>query len=295
MMRMFVIVTAVVMTVNGQEIGTGLPFLKNGSDARSAGMGETGTALSGDHSSFSYNPASLRSTKQRQLVLSHRVGFADVTSDHIGATLPGEQWTIGLMAVTSSVGGIEVRQRPGEAEGTFSARNAALGVGASYAINDELTVGVTGKLLYEKIYIDEASGYAADAGIHYKVNDEFTAGASVVNLGSMSALRSASSELPSSLRFGGAYHTALTSEITILGAVDMVKTLDDNGTHLHAGFETVYDSMLMLRGGYQSGYETRSFSAGLGVRYEMLRLDYSVVPNSGAFMPNHTVSIMFFL
>jgi hypothetical protein len=185
MKRMFVIVFAVVATVNGQEIGTGLPFLKNGSDARSAGMGETGTALLGDHSSFSYNPATLRSTAQRQLMLSHRTGFADVTSDHIGATLPGETWTFGLAAVTSSVGGIEVRQRPGEPEGTFSARNAALGVGASYAFSEDLTVGVTGKLLYEKIYIDEASGYAMDAGIHYTVNDALSAGASLVNLGSM--------------------------------------------------------------------------------------------------------------
>lgn len=286
---------AISLTAYGQQINTGLPFLKNGSDARSSGMGETGTAAAGDHSSYSTNPATLSATKQRQLMLSHRAGFADVTVDHIGATLPGETWSFGLSAVTSSVGGIEVRLRPGEPEGTFSARNAAIGAGASYAVSQDLSFGVTGKLLYEKIYVDEASGYAVDAGVLYRVDENISAGASLVNLGSMSALRSASSEVPASLRFGGAYSSGLTEEIALLGAVDIVKTLDDDGTHLHLGFETVYDSILMLRGGYQTGYETRSFTAGIGVRYEMLRVDYSVVPNTGAFVPNHTVSIMFFL
>lgn len=286
---------AVTLTAYGQQINTGLPFLKNGPDARSSGMGETGTAASGDHSSYSMNPATLAGTQQRQLMLSHRAGFADVTIDHIGATFPGETWTFGLTAVTSSIGGIEVRLRPGEPEGTFSARNAAIGAGAAYAVSQDVSIGVTGKLLYEKIYVDEASGYAMDAGVLYRVNDALSAGASLVNLGSMSALRSASTEVPASLRFGGSYAAGLTDEFSLLAAADLVKTLDDDGTHLHIGFETVYDAMLMLRGGYQTGYETRSFSAGLGIRYGMLRIDYSIVPNSGAFVPSHTVSLMFFL
>ncbi|NUN69866.1 MAG: PorV/PorQ family protein [Bacteroidetes bacterium] len=283
------------LTASGQQINTGLPFLKNGTDARSAGMGEAMTAVAGDHSSFAYNPAALTATPQRQLMLSHRTGFADVTIDQIGATLPGSEWSVGLSAVTSSVGGIEVRLRPGDAEGTFSARNAALAAGVSYAVSTDITIGASGKLLYEKIYIDEASGYAVDAGVLYRLSDAFTTGASLLNIGSMGVLRSAASELPASLRLGGAYNAGLTDQFTLVAAADLVKTLDDDGTHLHLGFETTYDNMLMVRGGYQTGYETRSFSGGLGVRYGMLRVDYSIVPNTGAFLPNHTVSLLFYL
>jgi hypothetical protein len=278
-----------------QQISTGLPFLKTGSDARSSAMGEAGTAVVGDHSSFSYNPASLRFTSEHELMIGHRQGFADVTTDHLGATIPSGELTYGITALTTSVSDIEVRQRPGEAEGTFSARNAALGVGIAYSVLNDLSVGVTGKLLYEKIYVDEASGYAFDAGAVYKITNDITAGLSVLNIGSMSALRSASTELPTTVRIGGSYAASVTSDIAILGAGDVVKTLNDDGMHLHLGAEAVYNSMFMLRAGYQSGYESRSFTAGTGVRYGIVRLDYAFIPMSGSFSPNHSFSLVFFL
>jgi hypothetical protein len=278
-----------------QQINTGLPFLKIGSDARTAAMGETGTALFGDHSAFTFNPAAIRFSTRHQLSIAHRQGFADVTSDQLGATLPGDLFTYGITAMTTSVSDIEVRQRPGEAEGTFAARNAALGAGISYSVTDAIAVGVTGKLLYEKIYIDEASGYALDAGLAYKISDALSAGAALLNIGSMSVLRSASSELPASLRIGGAYTMDAATGIFVTGAADMVKTLDDDGMHLHLGAEGIYDSMFMVRAGYQTGYETRSFTAGAGVRYGVIRIDYAFVPMTGSFSPTHAFSVMFFL
>lgn len=284
-----------VSTAPAVQINTGLPFLKNGTDARTTAIGEAGTAVYGDLTSFYYNPASLRYSSQHQLSINHRQGFADVTSDQIGATIPGETFSYGIMAFTTTVGDIEVRQRPGEAEGTFSARNGALGAGIAYSSDNNFSIGVSGKLLYEKIYIDEASGYAFDAGIAYKVTDDISAGISILNLGSMSVLRSVPSELPSTLRLGGSYISAISTELSIVGAADIVKTLDDDGMHLHGGAEAVYNSMFMLRAGYQSGYETRSFSAGAGVRYGILRIDYAFVPMSGAFSPQHAFSLVFFL
>lgn len=295
MNRLTVIFILGLSAASAQQINTGLSFLKNANDARSSSMGETGTGIVGGYSSYVLNPASLRFSSQHQLVMSHRQGFADITSDQLDAALPGELFSYGISAMTTSVGDIEVRQRPGEAEGTFSARNGALGAGIAYSITDDLSIGVAGKLLYEKIYIDEASGYAVDAGVAYKFSDRLTAGFSLLNLGSMSVLRSVASEVPATLRLGGAYSMPLSSEISMLGAADIVKTIDDNGMHLHLGIEAVYNSMFMVRTGYQSGYETRSFSTGAGVRYGILQIDYAFVPMSGAFSPNHAFSLAFFL
>jgi hypothetical protein len=295
MIRIAFIIIFGITAAASQQINTGLPFLKNGNDARSAAMGEAGTGLFGDHTSFYYNPASLRFSQQHQLMIGHRQGFADITADHLGATIPGETFTFGITAMTTSVADIEIRQRPGEAEGTFNARNASLGAGAALSLSDALTAGVTGKLLYEKIYIDEASGYAFDAGLAYRFSDEITAGLSLLNFGSMSVLRSVATELPATIRLGGAYTSPVTAELVLVGAADVVQTLNDDGIHLHFGMEAVYSSMFMLRAGFQTGYESRSFTVGGGVRYGILRVDYAFIPMSGAFSPNHAFTLAFFL
>ncbi len=277
---------------NAQGIKTGLPFLKQGNDARSTAMGEAFTSISNDHSAYTYNPASLRPSN-RQFAVSHRQGFAGTTSDYIGATIPGNDFSFGISAYTTSVNDIEVRLRPGDAEGTFGARNGALALGAAVSLSDEITIGLTGKLLYEKIFVDEASGYGMDAGMYYKALDHLTIGLSLLNLGKMGVLRSERSVLPTTLRLGASYTTSVTQDIDVLFAGDAVKTLNDDGTHMLLGAEALYNSMFMLRAGYQTGYETKSFAAGAGVLYSILRLDYAFVPMNGAFSPNHIFSLTF--
>ncbi len=281
--------------ISAQTVRTGLPFLKSGTDARSAAMGEAFSSVINDHASFFYNPAALRMTDRRQLSVGHREGFSDVTSDYLGATLPGESVSVGIAAMTTSVGGIEVRQRPGEPEGTFDARNALLSGGAAIMAADGIAAGIAGKLLYEKIYVDEASGYSFDAGIMYRMTNEIVFGAAILNVGTMSVLRAERSVVPASMRVGGSYTSSLSSDISVIAAADFVKTLDDNISHIHIGGELTYDAMMMIRAGYQTGYETRSISGGIGILYGMIRVDYAFVPSSGVFTPNHTVSLNFFL
>ena len=277
-----------------QGINTGLPFLKLGADARSSSMGDAFTSVINDHSSFYYNPATIRFSN-RQISLSHRQGFAETTLEYIGATIPGDDVTLAFSAYTSSVNDIEVRLRPGDAEGTFAARNGAITVGSAISLTDDLSIGLTGKLLYEKIYIDEASGYGFDGGVIYKAADHLNVGASLSNLGRMGVMRTERTELPTNMRVGASYTTLFSNEFSFLVAGDIVKTLKDDGTHLHLGAETIYDSMFMVRAGYETGYETRSFAAGVGFLYGIIRLDYAFVPMTGAFAPNHTISFSFTL
>lgn len=279
--------------VFSQTQKTGVQFLQLGLNARSSAMGDAFTAVTNDHSAFNLNPATIHQTKGRQLILSHWNGFADVTSDYLGATIPSENFTFAISAFTSAVSEIEVRLRPGDAEGLFDARNASLGAGLSTKATDELYIGVSGKLLYEKIYIDEASGYAFDAGMLYSISNDINVGASILNIGKMSVLRSQSSVLPTSLRIGGSYVNSLSSEIALLATSDIVKVLDNDGMHLHIGIEADYQSQIMLRAGYQTGYETKSFSGGIGVQYSIIRIDYAFIPMSGAFSSTHLFSLMF--
>jgi hypothetical protein len=190
------------------------------------------------------------------------------------------------------VDNIEIRDVPGPPIGTFSARNAAIGTSVSYQLPNSLSVGATVKYLYEKILVEEASGYGIDAGALYMTPWNIRVAFAVNNLGSMNALQTESSKLPTVLRFGGAYETRIESiEGTLTTSADVVSFTGEKNTHLHLGAELDYKHLFALRAGYQTGYEARSFSAGVGIAYSLLRLDYAFVPFRYDFGTTHTFSL----
>jgi hypothetical protein len=48
-----------------------------------------------------------------------------------------------------------------------------------------------------------------------------------------------------------------------------------------------------LRFGYQTGIDTRGFSAGMGIRYSIVTIDYAYVPFSLQVGNSHLISIGF--
>jgi hypothetical protein len=294
-MKKIVSLVLVVGSVAAQEVGTGLSFLKLGIGARSIAMGEAYTALATEHSSLFYNPASLRFARNHEVQLMHKEWIAETSSEYLGASILGENFSYGFSVLNTSVGEIEIRTKPGPAEGTFSAQNFAMGMTFSFSIDEQIAVGLTGKLLYEKIFIDEASGYGIDIGGSYRYSDDLMFGASILNIGAMNALRSQASELPTTVRAGAAYYYSATDNISLTGAADLIKTLNDSQLHFNTGVEAVYDHLLAIRAGYKTGYSNTSLSAGFGVLYGIVKFDYAFVPFTEGFTSTHTFSFSFLL
>jgi hypothetical protein len=55
----------------------------------------------------------------------------------------------------------------------------------------------------------------------------------------------------------------------------------------------MYDHALALRLGYETGYESRGFTAGLGFCYSIVQLDYAYVPFSLGLGEAHIFSMGF--
>lgn len=284
-----------VMTAAAQPVSTGLPFLKLGIGARSVAMGESFTAISGDHSALYYNPATLHFADRHEILLMHKNWISETSTEYLGATILCDQWNYGFSLLSTSVNGIEMRLIPGEADGTFNARNLAFGGSVSYGIAEQLAAGLSAKFLYEKILIDEASGYAFDFGMMYKHNDRIAFGISIQNLGSMNELRKRPTTLPTTVRLGSSYSSSLTGQFSGTVTAEAVKTVRDDRLHVHAGVEVQYDNFLFLRSGYVSGYEFRDFTTGIGLVSSSVKFDYAYVPFSGAFNSTHTFSLSFLL
>lgn len=294
-MRMHKLIIAVLLcssTAAAAAGASGLSFLKVGVGARALGMGEAFSAAATDPSAVYYNPAALRLARSSQLTFMHREWVQGTRAEFIGAQVMFDQLALGLGINSTSISDIEIRSTPGPAIGVFTARNASLGASAAYQVDPQLSIGVTGKLVYEKILVDEASGVAFDAGVVYTTPWDFRVAAVLSNLGSVSELRNESSKMPQLFRGGIAYDTPVGGvDGVLLLTADILSVSEESNTHLHFGGEFEYQNTFALRFGYQTGYEGKSIAAGLGVRYGLVMLDYAFVPYTNELGTTHTFSI----
>jgi hypothetical protein len=272
---------------------TGLSFLKLGVGARSVGMGEAHAAIAEDASATYYNPGGLAEASKTSILVMHKEWIQDVRTEFLGVNIPFDDFALGIGINTTNVGDIQLRTQPGPPEGTFSSHDFAGSVSIARRVIPQLSVGASIKFLYEKIFVDEASGFGVDLGALYNSPVEGLRFAIVgSNFGSMGSLKSENIQLPGLLRIGSAYVRELdVLRSTLTVGADMVKVFRENNTHFHTGAEVDYQETVAFRLGYLFGYETRGFTAGLGVRRDILRLDYSFSPQSQDLNSGHTLSV----
>ncbi|MBI5022034.1 MAG: PorV/PorQ family protein [Ignavibacteriales bacterium] len=275
-----------------QTGNTGLTFLKFGAGARTLAMGEAFVAVNGGPVGTYYNPATIATDATAHLLFMHNEGVQDRKTEYLASITGWNDFSFGLSVNKTSVNNIPLRQIAGDPFGMFDAQNASIGLSSAYEITSLISVGVTGKFLYEKIYVDDASGYAIDLGALYKSPWNTQFGLSISNLGSMNKLFNESTKLPLIIRAGTSYNHPFTSipiDVRVNG--DIVSFPKESKTHLHFGAETDYKNMIALRFGYQTGYETKSFSAGVGIRSSLFQFDYAYVPYKDSFGSGHIFSL----
>jgi hypothetical protein len=271
---------------------TGLSFLKLGVGSRALAMGEAYTAIASDPTAIHFNPAALSLSKSPQILLMHRQWIQDVKTEYISAKTSLNQFSFGIAVNATSVDNIELRTTPGLPIGTFSARNAAIGGGISYDFDTTLSFGLAVNYLYEKLYVEEAQGLGVNFGALYLSPWNVRFGFAVNNIGSMNELKYEASKIPTQIRFGAGYEMPLESiDASLLTATDIVSSSVENKSHVNFGIEFIYSKTFAARLGYQTGYEAKSISAGVGVMYGMARFDYAFVPFKYELGSTHTFTV----
>ena len=261
---------------------SGLAFLKFGFGARNIAMGDAGSTASNDLSAMYYNPSRLVSLVGNEVMFMHNEWIQDVRSEVGGIkwnmfSLP---FAVGFNVTT--VSDIEVRDKPGDPVSKFNANYFFGSLSSGFTVVEDLDFGATIKYLYEGILNDESTGFGFDFGINYLTPVKgLTASAVIKNIGSMNKLRIEKTKLPSELRFGGAYNFGLeTAKLAFILAAEFQKYLDTDDIHINGGGEIIYNQTFAARVGYQSGYESRDFTGGVGIMWGNFRLDYAYMPFS---------------
>lgn len=274
---------------------SGMAFLKIGSSVRSLGTSDLGVAGISEISTASYNPAFLSKMNEAEIYASHSKWMEDVSTQNIsaGARLFGIPFAIHLNK--TSISEVEVRTRPGEAESTFDVNYFSAAISAGFSLSEYIDFGLALKYLFEGIYTDRASGFAADFGIKYTgIAENFEIGASLRNIGSMSELRNEATELPVDLRAGAAYNLHIDEFESVLKILGGIQTYTASGDiHFHAGTEFNFNKYFFVRGGFVSGYDSKNISLGLGLNWNGIGFDYAFVPYDYGLGNTNTVSLAY--
>lgn len=281
MIKQFLILTFSASLVLAQSAGnSGLSFLKFGFGARNIAMADAGTAGSNDLTALHYNPAKLTVNDHNEILFMHNEWIQDVRSEMLGVKSFLFDIPFAFGFNVTNVSDIEIRTKPGEPESSFDANYFSASLSTAFKLGDEISTGLTAKYLYEGLLSDEATGFGVDIGFHYITPIEnLTASAVIKNLGSMNELRNEKTKLPSEFRIGGEYNFDLgENKFDVISVLELQKYLDADDIHLNLGAEVFYDKLIALRVGYQSGYESRGFTAGLGLQWGNLGFDYAFLP-----------------
>jgi hypothetical protein len=271
----FILLAAIPMLTFAQGTSTRYAELKFPGTARIAALASSPLTDFTLETSLT-NPAALSGISSSDILLSHVSWFQDIQKDLLAASLPLSFVDASFSVNTTGIGGIEIRDIPGPAVASFTARTSLMQISISKTILENLSIGFTGKYLYQKIYVDESSGYAADCGVLWN-GGSWKAAVVCTNFGTLSAMRQEAGDLPTALQAGGSYNFPVDLfDNNIYATYSSNLIVADN--HVRLGIESVYDRVLSFRLGYQTGYETQNISAGVGIVCSFVRLDYAYVP-----------------
>ena len=277
-----IIIALASISVYSQSAGnSGMAFLKYGFGARNIALGDAGTSLSNDLTSLFYNPAKLALNNNSEIMFMHNEWIEDIRSEVLGVKT--EFWDVpfafGFNVTT--VDGLEAREIASEEPDSKFQYNYFFGsISSGFDITEEIFFGASFKYLYEGVLNDQATGYGLDFGVHYLLPYKgLTASAVIKNIGSMDALRSQSTKLPTEFRVGAAYTlTPEESDFDFTAGAELLKYLDVEDNHFNLGGEVVYKKLIAARAGYQTGFESRGLTAGIGLMWGSLKFDYAFLP-----------------
>jgi len=279
---------------------SGAQFLKLGAGARAGAMADAFTAIADDAFAAYYNPAGLARMQRPQLGGAHSALFQGVSYQSLAFVVPfgrdegrervetqGNKHALGLSIYYLGVGDIE--RRTGDSTlpaGTFNAADSAYALSYSYAPNDVLSLGFTGKYIHESIDSFSGSAMAADLGVLYLVNPHrekpITLAASIRNIGNrIGYVSSEKDPLPTTVVVAAA--AALTKGFIM--DVDLGKARDSD-VYAALGMEGRHELTEGVTGALRAGYTSSrrdngglaGVTAGGGLAFQKASVDFAWIP-----------------
>ena len=314
----------------GDKVGTtAAPELLIPVGGREIGLGGSSLSTTSGIEAIYWNPAGVaRTSFGTEALFSYMTYIADIGIEYAAVTSSFSGFgTVGLSIKSLSFGNIEIttEDAPDGTGQTFSPSYLTIGLTYSRSLTDRISVGVTTKLISERIDRVSASGFAFDAGIQYSGFANISGlsiGVAVKNLGSPMQfggsgllreatvansrrpasnynIQASSDELPSVIELGVGYQY-LFEEKNTLSFSTLFQNNNFSDDEYKLGLEYGYDNTFFVRGGYnlseQTVQDSYIFGAtfGAGVHHDFSGLDLTIdyAYSDVKFFPSsHTMSL----
>lgn len=281
-----------------------------GIDARSIGMGGTGAAFLDNVSSAYLNPAALADVKRIELSSTMRQNMAWDRSHNalaLGFMLP-----VGYVAASwqnASVSDVPGADANGNYTGDFDNSDNTLGVSFAAKIA-KLNLGMTPKLYMSKVDDETQTGYGLDLGMLYHVNRYFNIGFVARDVVSdydgegevprefipsvaafpfpgliIAADLSTRDEFDSNkMKLGVEYWLGVKDDAEIGSSLSGIRIREN---------ATWSDVFSRVQAGIRAGVNDGALTAGAGLRYKMLEMNYAYqMEHEDYLTDNHVFSLM---
>ncbi len=274
-------------------------FLRMGLSARVKAMGSAFTAVADDGAAQYYNPAGIPFFTQKQITLSYRSLSLDRKFNYVGyaqSLKPTAGFALGWL--NAGVDNIDGRNFNGEKFGDISDSENAFYFSFANKINDKVAFGLSGKVLYRKLYELSAKGVGYDFGILIKPVKNLSIGLLIKDFKAKFKWNSndiydrgstTEDEFPVVFNGGIAYRL---DRYGFLAAFDVVKSSKDNW-NFNIGAEKVLMKRYFLRAGME--HNNPCFGAGAlwNWKNRTIRVDYALVTVEHDDVENHIFSLNF--
>ncbi|MBD3179324.1 MAG: PorV/PorQ family protein [Candidatus Latescibacteria bacterium] len=281
----------------GEPGSSGFVFLRLGNGARAAGMGEAFTAVADDATGIYFNPAGLADIRGVSLNASHSEWLVDTRFEQASLAFEFMSGTVGFNFTGLYYGELERRRNYPTVlpDGTFTPYSLAASAGYGMDLLPDLSVGMSAKLIYEKIDFESATGFAIDIGAKHRSRIRgLSFAASILNVGPKAKFVEEEFYPPLQIRLGAAYQTSeewLYGDLILSG--DFLIQNDTDEKFLF-GMEYTFRDILSVRGGYKGGYDSQGPTMGIGLLYNSIRFDYAYMPMDYDLGNAHRFSINVF-
>lgn len=275
-----------------QGSSSGASVLKIPSHALSAALGDAAVVQPGRLDAAGANPANaFVAGKAISVVFTHAGWIQDISGQRLNVSFPLSIGRIVVGAATTKLAGIEVREQPGPPVATFDAQSATLQVGWAAPVTSGIVAGIGASYLYEKLYVDESTGFEVDLGFFVETPiQDLNVGVALSNLGRMSAFRTEAADLPTTVRAGAEYRMEM-GEITLHPTLAARNEVNGRGWGISVASTVFYANTVGLRVSWQSGETARPVGIGLAARYSGIGMDYGIVAFSSGLGTAHIITL----
>jgi|GEM_PF-1599505 hypothetical protein len=244
------------------------------------------------------NPAAVGFAEGTLIGFSHTSWFEGVDLGAFDMYAASRNHGFGVSLVGLGSGDMEKYTADDHYQGTFRVFDFYVNALYSYRVMSTMTLGVTGRVVYEKIDWESATGFAFDLGGLYETPETLLGGIwglglAARNLGPSVTYTDGSSDLPYTFQGGVSYRPGwLPEQIGAIVSLDYRKTRYEDASPL-AGLEIEIADIVALRAGGRFNHAVGDITFGAGVKLRSIMVDYAYVDYSEALGSTHRMAIAF--